>query len=46
MREKILKIIEKQGVFNGNAMGGDTYVVWKEELADALLKLFEDSKNG
>lgn len=41
MREKILEVIKKNGSFNGNYMGGDTYVVWVEELTDKLLELFE-----
>lgn len=43
MREKIIEIIEKHGTFNGNIMGYDTYVVWKDDLADALLKLSKEN---
>ena len=45
MREKILRIIEENCTFNGNIMGYDTYVVWEDELADALLKLFKEQCN-
>ncbi len=41
MREKIIETIEKHGTFNGDIMGFDTYVVFKDDLVDALLKLFE-----
>lgn len=44
MREKIIETIEKHGTFNGNVMGTDTYVVFEDDLADALLKLFEGNK--
>ena len=40
MREKIIEIIEKNGTFNGDVMGVDTYIVFKDDLADELLKLF------
>ena len=43
MRDMILELIEKHGNFNGNVMGCDTYIVWDEELTNALVKLYKES---
>lgn len=37
-REKIIKIIEKNGVYNGKSLSFDYYVVQPDDLADALIK--------
>lgn len=36
-REKIIKIIEKKGTYNGRSFSFDYYVIQPEDLADALL---------
>ena len=43
MREKILNVIKKHGTFNGNVMGFDTYVVFEDDIVDALLNLFKEN---
>ena len=37
-REKIIKIIEKNGTYNGRSLSFDYYVVQSDDLADALIK--------
>lgn len=37
-KEKIVKIIAKNGVYNGRSLSFDYYVIQPEELADALIK--------
>lgn len=37
LKEKIVKIIKQNGVYNGKSMHRDYYVVNGEELADALI---------
>ena len=37
LKEKIVKIIKQNGVYNGKSMHQDYYVVNGEELADALI---------
>lgn len=37
-REKIIKIIEKNGVYNGRSLSFDYYVIQPDDLADALIK--------
>lgn len=36
-REKIIKIIEKNGTYNGRSLSFDYYVVQPNDLADALI---------
>lgn len=36
-REKIVKIIEKNGTYNGRSLSFDYYVVKPDDLADALI---------
>ena len=35
-REKIIKIIEKNGTYNGRSLSFDYYVIQPDDLADAL----------
>lgn len=37
-REKIIKIIEKNGVYNGRSLSFDYYVIQPDDLADALIE--------
>lgn len=37
-REKIIKIIEKNGTYNGKSLSFDYYVVRPDDLADALIE--------
>lgn len=37
-REKIVKIIEENGVYNGKSLSFDYYVVQPDDLADALIE--------
>lgn len=37
-KETIVKIIAKNGVYNGKSLSFDYYVIQPEELADALIK--------
>ena len=37
-REKIVKIIEKNGVYNGRSLSFDYYVIQPDDLADALIE--------
>ena len=36
-REKIIKIIEKNGTYNGRSLSFDYYVIQPDDLADALI---------
>lgn len=37
-KEKIIKIIEKNGVYNGRSLSFDYYVIQPDDLADALIE--------
>lgn len=37
-KENLVKIIAKNGVYNGKSLSFDYYVIQPEELADALIK--------
>lgn len=37
-REKIIKIIEENGTYNGRSLSFDYYVVQSDDLADALIE--------
>lgn len=39
---KICKAIEEYGLFNGDVMGEDTYVIFKHSFAQALAHVLEE----
>lgn len=46
MRDKIVELIKSYGTFNGNIMGVDTYIVFEDDLVDALVELFKEQNDG
>lgn len=38
MKNKIIEIIKQNGVYNGSDMGGDTYIIRPNDIADELIK--------
>lgn len=41
MRDKLYELIKSKGIFNGDVMGVDTYIIPIDDLVDGVLKLFE-----
>lgn len=38
MRDELYELIKSKGIFNGDVMGGDTYIIFIDELVDALIE--------
>lgn len=46
MKDKLYNLIKSKGVFNGDVMGGDTYVIFIDDLVESLVEFIKEQGNG